>query len=132
MNLEQLQIEVKKDLRIDQFNYDKTAAEIPQIHLKYLDKLFKCQAKLVSTQAKYDALYRKKYIFYKTDYEVVLKNKAEIDILIAGDEEVQKISMVLDFEKMKANYLESVIKQIAGISFLIKDSIEWKKFQAGS
>jgi len=131
MNLEHLQSQVSRDVRIDEQNLDTSAVNVPILYSKYLQLHSQCVLSCVKLQADYDKLYSKKYMFYRNDYSVILKNKAEIDVLIAGDEEIQNIRLRLDYEKTCANYLESVCKQIAGLSFLIKDAVEFKKFMNG-
>jgi len=132
MNLQHLQEQVKRDVRVDEKNLNHSAAHIPMLHHKYLEMLTEVQLKCVKLKADHDKLYRAKYMYYRNDFNVVLKNKAEIDILIDGDDEVQKVRLKLEYEKSVAAYLESVIKQIGGLSFLVRDIVEWSKFQAGA
>jgi len=131
MNLQHIQQQAARDLKIDEANYDRTANGVPMLHIKYLDMLTECQLKCVSLKSQYDSTYKEKYLYYRNDYNVVLKNKAEIEILMNGDEELNEIHLKLEYEKHVAAYIESVLYQIKGISFLIKDAIEWKKFQQG-
>jgi len=131
MNLQHIQEQAARDIRIDSSNPNKTAVNVPMLHMKYLDLLTDSQLKCIALKHKYDSEYKKKYLYYRNDYNVVLKNKAEIDIFMAGDEELAEFYLKLEYEKKKANYLESLVKQIAGLSFLIRDIIEWDKFKAG-
>jgi len=131
MNIEKLQQEVAVDLIIDQNNLDSCAAGVPILHSKYLRLLTECQLVCLKLKADRDRLYREKYLYYRNDYCVLLKNKAEIDVLLNGDSELQILELRYEYEKTCASYLESVLKQISGLSFLIRDSIEWKKFKAG-
>jgi len=122
---------VKKEIRIDENNLDKSAISIPILHSKYLQLLHESQMKCVKLKAEYDQIYRTKYIYYRNDHNIIFKSKSEIEVMVDGDGEVQEKRMKLEYEKSKAEYLESVIKMIGGLSFLIRDAIEWKKFQAG-
>lgn len=132
MDFEQIKSEVADDLKIDEARLDKTAANVPRLHIKYLNLLQEEQAKVAYYKAMYKKLYRDRYVYYRNDYEVLLKNKAEIEVMLDGDEAVQKAKAKYEYHLMIANYLENVLKQISGLSFLIRDIIEWKKFQAGT
>lgn len=132
LSLGQIREMAEKEVRIDESNIDKTAMRIPQMHLKYLKMMQNAQMTCVALKQRLDTEYSKKYMYYRNDYTVIMKNKAEIDVMIDGDEDIQKLRAKLELEKAKADYLEAVIKQIGGFSFLIRDIIEWKKFQAGA
>jgi len=131
MNLEHIQQQVARDLKIDQNHLDSAAANVPILHSKYLQLFTESQLLCIKLQSEYDAEYKDKYLYYRNDYPVVLKNKAEIEVLISGDTEIQAMKLKLDYEKTCANYLEAVIKQINGMSFLIRDCLEFKKFENG-
>jgi len=131
MNLEHIQQQVSRDLKIDQLHLDSAAACVPILHSKYLQMFTEAQLNCLKLQAEYDSAYSDKYLYYRNDYPVVLKNKAEIDVLVSGDSELQAKRLKLDYEKTCANYLESVIKQINGMSFLIRDCLKFKKFENG-
>lgn len=132
MTFDELKEMVSKDLRIDENHLDRTAAMVPILYTKYLNMLQDEQVRVSFYKAKYKKIYRDKYTYYRNDYEVLLKNKSEIDVMIDGDSEVQEARTKYEYHLMIANYLENVLKQISGLSFLIRDMIEWKKFQAGS
>jgi len=131
MDLQHLHQQVARDLVIDKNNLDESAVKVPILYSKYLQLHSECVLMCLKLQSEYDELAAKKYMYYRNDYEVVLKNKAEIDVMMAGDKELQKLKMKLEYEKSCANYLESVCKQISGLSYLIKDAIEFRKFAAG-
>lgn len=131
LKLDEIKQQVQKDLQIDKRNPSFTAANIPLLHSKYLDMLNTIQLLCIELKAQYDVLYREKYLYYRNDFAVIPKNKAEIDVLIDGDEDVQKLKKKLDYYKTVAGYLESVMKQISSMPFLVRDFIEWEKFKAG-
>jgi len=132
MNLEAIQKQVERDVRIDESHLDSSAANVPILHSKYLQMFSQCQLECLRLQSEYETKYREKYLYYRNDFEVVLKNKAEIDVLMSGDEEMKRLRLRFEYEKTCADYLERVLKQITGLSFLIRDMIEWKKFMAGT
>jgi len=131
MNLQHIQQQAKRDIKINEANLDGTAIDVPMLHIKYLDMLTECQLRCVQLKSEYDTTYREKYLYYRNDFNVVLKNKAEIDVMLNGDGELNEKHLKLEYEKQCAAYLESVVKQIGSLSFLIRDAIEWRKFQQG-
>jgi len=132
MTLEDLKKQVARDVKIDEANLDRTAVNIPMLYVKYLDLLHKSQLKCAKLKGDYDLIYRQKFLHYRNDHNVIFKNRGEIEIMIDGDGELQESRMKLDYEKRKAEYLETVLKIISGLSFNIRDAIEWRKFQAGA
>ncbi|MDX8384524.1 MAG: recombination mediator protein UvsY [Ghiorsea sp.] len=131
MPIERLKAQVESDLRIDNNNLNVSASTVPLLYSKYLNLLMDTQMKMSMAKADYDSAYSKKYLYYRNDYNVILKNKAEIDILISGDEDLSSKQFKLEYMKNMARYLESVLKMVSGLSFLIRDSIEWQKFKEG-
>ena len=97
MNLNDLRAEVEKDVYVNKSDPSKTAVNIPVLHNKYLAMLSDSQMRLLKVQSEHDTLYRSKYLYYRNDYEVVLKGKAEIEILLAGDAELQKAKIRLEY-----------------------------------
>jgi len=131
MTFQELQDMVEKEICIDRSNPSNTAIKVPQLHSKYLNLLQKHQLVCIKLKTDHDKMYSRKYLYYKNDYNVMLKSKSEIDAMISGDEEITVIRDKLEYEKAVASYLESVLKQISGLSFLIRDIIEWEKFKVG-
>jgi len=132
MNIAQLQEMIKKDIALDSKNLSKTIIQIPSFYAKYLVLLQREQLNCTRIQSEYDSKYKERYMFYRNDFNVILKNKAEIDVLINGDEEMSEIKDRLFLSKNICETIESAMKQISGMSFLIKDYIEWEKFQQGA
>ena len=131
MNLNSLRAEVEKDVFIDKSDPSKTAVNVPLLHNKYLTILSDSQMRLLKVQSEYDTLYREKYLYYRNDYPVVLKGRSEVEVLLNGDEELQKLKIKLEYEKHICSYLESVLKQINQLSFHVKSVIEWERFKQG-
>lgn len=132
MDFNELKEMVKNEVRIDEAHLDKTAIKIPTLHTKYLGLLQESQARLVMLKRQYDKKYRERWLYYRQDFNVELKSKAEYESLILGEDEFDSLIFQLEYEKERCEYLESVIKQIGSLGYLVRDAIEWRKFEAGA
>jgi hypothetical protein len=131
VDFNELQEEVKRDVVFDESNVSNTIVKVPQLHTKYMNLLHQMQLQVIITENKYNKIYRKKYMYYRDDFEILLKGKDEIKLMVDSDEELVAVRSILQYEKTICEYLEGVVKQISGFSFLIRDFIEYEKFQAG-
>jgi hypothetical protein len=132
MSLENIQKQIERDIVLDSKNLSKNIIQIPSLHSKYLILLQKEQLRAAKLQDEYDAMYRERYMYYRNDHNIIFKNKAEIDIMINGDESIKPIKNKLFLSRNICELYEGAIKQIGGMSFLIRDFIEWEKFQGGA
>ncbi len=123
---------VESEIIIDETHLDNAALSIPKLHSKYLNMLHNSQMLCVKLKQTHDDIFRERYLHYRNDHNIVFKSKAELDIMCDGDDDIQNARLKLEYEKGKAAYLEAVIKQINNLGFLVRDVIEWRKFQAGA
>jgi hypothetical protein len=59
----------------------------------------------------------------------ILRN--DLDKYIQSDKEIINLSLKIAYHEERANYLESIVRQISNRNFIIKNMIDWAKFQAG-
>ena len=141
MNLDELQAQAEKDLKIDDTELDIESLNTPIIHAKYLKHYSTYSLMLTKAQSEYNQLYKKKWVFYtgKADPEEYKETNFELKVLrqdvgtfIEADEEIIKHTQKVSYLKTVCIYLENTLKQVNNIGFQIKNAIDWKRFTEGS
>lgn len=145
MNIEQLQELWQTDCTIDDDRLDKEAVRTPNLHSKYLNILIANKLKLAKIKADYNTLRQKKFRYYrgemnKQDLEDLswkqwqgtkpLKN--EMDEFLAGDEDLNREYIKIEYVSAIVTFCESILTQIKSRDFQIKSAIDWKKFISGA
>ena len=140
MNLDELQAQAEKDLKIDDTELDIESLNTPIIHAKYLKHYSTYSLMLTKAQSEYNQLYKKKWVFYtgKADPEEYKETNFELKVLrqdvgtfIEADEEIIKQTQKVSYLKTVCNYLENTLKQVNNRGFQIKNAIDWKRFTEG-
>ena len=141
MNLEQLKEESRKDLIIE--NEEQLGSESlknQKIKIKYLDQRSRFQLLLQKANGDYQRMYRQKWEYYggKSDAKVYVAKPFDLKVLkndlamyITSDEEVIALMDKIGYLEIVIKYLEGIIKSIDNRGWDIKNTIEWKKFEAG-
>ena len=141
MNLEQLKEEARKDLVVEnEESLDSESLKNQKIKLKYLEHKTRYQLLLQKANGDYQRMYREKWEYYggKAEAKVyvakpfdlkVLKN--DLQMYITSDEEVINLSNKIAYLESTIKYIDGVIKSIDNRGWDIKNTIEWKKFEAG-
>ena len=141
MNLDQLKEEAKKDLIIE--NEEQLGSESlknQKIKIKYLDQRSRFQLLLQKANGDYQRMYREKWEYYggKADVKIYVAKPFDLKVLkndlamyITSDEEVIALMDKIGYLEIVIKYLEGIIKSIDNRGWDIKNTIEWKKFEAG-
>jgi|TARA_Y100000310_G_scaffold23158_1_gene22157 hypothetical protein len=140
MRFDELSEMVDKDLKIDDTELDLESIRTPQLHNKYLKfyTQFSLQLKKIRDERK--VLYRQKWEYYtgKSDPEVYRDNpfdikvlRADLDIYLNSDTELQEIGQKEEYIKTMVEYTERILKEINNRNWNIRNTIEWKKFLHG-
>ena len=141
MTLEELQIQVNRDFKLDDTELDSESIKIPLLHNKYLQHLNKFSLLLKKAEYDHKLLVREKWEYYtgKADASVYQEKpfdlkvlKADVHIYIDSDEELQKADQKVAYLNVVVKYLEQVLRSINNRTFVIKNAIEWKKFTSGA
>ena len=141
MDLEQLQKEADKDLKINDTELDLESLKTPQLHNKYMKHLTKFKLMLSKASSDYNTLRRSKWEYYtgKADPKVYAEKpfdlkilKTDIDKYLEADEELQRSKQKLDYIETVVDFLDRTIRQISNRTFTIKNAIEWKRFTSGA
>ena len=140
MKIDDLQEMVEADSNLDRTKLSDHSLEIPNLSNKYHRILYDMARLKKRIQNKIAILTRELSDYYKgyASDEVYKENPlnrkpstSEIDSYIKANENFQKLNTLLDDTVNKMFIVESFIKQINQRSFLIKNVIEWEKFQNG-
>ena len=117
MNLDELKMQVQKDLRIDDEHLDTESLKNQEIKAKYLDHKSRYELLLFKAKGDYKRLYREKWEYYggKADAKIYATKpfdlkvlKTDLSVYITADEEI------IDAEN-KIGYLETVVDYIKGV-----------------
>jgi len=141
MDLEQLQIEADKDLKINDIELDLESLKTPQLHNKYLKHYTKFKLLLTRTEDELRIIKRDKWEYYtgKADPQVYqLKPfnfkilKTDIDKYLEADEDIQKLTQKVAYLNTVVDFLDRTLRIIVNRTYVIKNAIEWKRFTSGA
>lgn len=141
MDLEQLQLEADKDLKINDLELDIESLKTPQLHNKYLKHYTKFKLLLTRTEDELRIIKRDKWEYYtgKADPQVYqLKPfnfkilKTDIDKYIEADEDIQKLTQKVAYLNSVVDFLDRTLRIIVNRTYIIKNAIEWKRFTSGA
>ena len=144
MKLDEIQLMWDRDAQIDRTELGEESLRIPQIHSKYF-KIF-TQERLVLRKMEADLkqLYRDKYEWYNGNIsEETLKAnewepnplkilRTDIPMYIEADPQMQNLSLKIEMQKEKVDFVEAIIKSLTTRGFNIKSAIEWERFKMGA
>ena len=140
MNLEEIQEQAEKDLKLDDTELDIESLKTPELHNKYLKLLSKFSLLLKKADSDYAVLHRDKWEYYtgKADSKVYMEKpfelkilRADVDKYLLSDSEIILLSQKIEYLRTVVNHIEQVLKQINNRTFQIKNAIDWKKFTSG-
>ena len=140
MNLDELKLEVYNDLKIDNEHLDTESLKNQEIKAKYLDIKSKYELLLFKAKGDYKRLYREKWEYYggKSDAKIYISKpfdlkvlKTDLSVYITSDDEVIDAENKIGYLETVVDYIKGVIKSVDNRGWDIKNSIEWKKFEAG-
>ena len=123
---------------------DAESLKIPNLHSKYL--AWWNEEKLNSKRhtQEYKQLYKLKWEYYSgklsdEDLESLgweqfhLKIlRQDLNVYLEGDKDLCELESKIDYTKQKVEFLENIIKQIVGRGYLIKNAIDFMRFQTGA
>lgn len=147
MTLDEIKREWQKDCKIDDIELDKSSLEVPKLHAKYTDILSDKLLLLQSLNMKMNTLMKHKWLWYtgKIDQETLnslgwaddpfdgLKIlKGDYKTFMEADEDVQTLKSRIAYIEVTIDYLKGCIENIKWRHQTIKNTIEWRKFMAGS
>ena len=141
MDLEKLQEQADKDLKINDIELDLESLKTPQLHNQYMKHLTKFKLMLSRAESELANVKREKWEYYtgKSDASVYAQNpfnlkilKQDVDKYIDSDEDYQRAKTKVDYLQTTVDFLDRTIRQISNRTFTIKNAIEWKRFTSGA
>jgi hypothetical protein len=140
MNLDELKLQVQKDLKVDDEHLDTESLKNQEIKATYLDHKSRYELLLYRAKGDYKRLYREKWEYYggKADAKIYASKpfdlkvlKTDLSVYITSDEEVINAENKIGYLETVVDYIKGVIKSVDNRGWDIKNAIEWKKFEAG-
>ena len=140
MTLDELKLQVEKDLKINDERLDTESYKNQELYAKYLDHKTNFDFLLYKAKGDYKVLYRKKWEYYggKADAKIYASKpfdlkvlKTDLSVYIAADEDIINAENKIGYLETVVDYIKGVIKSVDNRGWDIKNAIEWKKFEAG-
>ena len=141
MDLETLQEQVDKDLKINDTELDLESLKTPQLHNKYMKHYTKFKLMLTRAETDYSQVKRQKWEYYtgKADASVYAEKpfdlkvlRTDVDKYIESDEEMIKAKQKVEYLQAVVDYLDKTLRQITNRTFTIKNAIDWRKLTSGA
>ena len=139
MDLEQLQEQAEKDLKINDTELE--SLKTPQIYNKYLKHYTKYKLLLTRAESDYSTLKREKWEYYtgKADPKVYEEKpfdlkilKTDLDKYLDADIDLQKATQKVKYLETTVDFLERTLRQVSNRTYTIKNAIEWRRFTSGA
>jgi len=140
MTLDELKLQVQKDLKVDNEHLDTESLKNQEIKATYLDYKTRYELLLFKAKGDYKRLYREKWEYYggKADAKIYASKpfdlkvlKTDLAVYITSDEEIINAENKVGYLETVVDYIKGVIKSVDNRGWDIKNAIEWKKFEAG-
>ena len=140
MNLDELKLQVQRDLKVDNEHLDTESLKNQEIKANYLDHKSRYELLLYKAKGDYKRMYRDKWEYYggKADAKIYVSKpfdikvlKTDLSVYITSDEDVINAENKIGYLETVVDYVKGVIKSVDNRGWDIKNSIEWKKFEAG-
>lgn len=144
MNIEEINELWAQDCKIDETNLVRESSRIPELHNKYYNLFYRETLKVKKLRADLIELEKAKTEYYNGSMdELELKQKGwapnplkilrqDLDKYIQSDKEIISLSLKIALHEERANYLENIVRHINNRNFIIKNMIDFMKFQSGA
>jgi hypothetical protein len=141
MDLEQLQLEADKDLKINDTELDLESLKTPQLHNKYMKHYTKFKLLLTRTEDELRTIKRDKWEYYtgKADPSVYQAKpfdlkimRTDIDKYLEADVDIQKLSQKVVYLITVVDFLDRTLRVVVNRTYTIKNAIEWRRFTSGA
>ena len=140
MTLDELKLQVQRDLKVDNEHLDTESLKNQEIKANYLDHKSRYELLLFKAKGDYKRIYRDKWEYYggKADAKIYVSKpfdikvlKTDLSVYITSDEDVINAENKIGYLETVVDYIKGVIKSVDNRGWDIKNAIEWKKFEAG-
>ena len=147
MTLDEIKKEWSIDCEIDDIELDKASLVVPRLHAKYSDLLSTKTLLLKQYNHRYNSLLKDKWLWYngKMDEDRIKQlgwipdpfdglkvMKADMSIWYNADIDLQEMNAKIEYLKVTVDYLKECLQNVTWRHQTIKNTIEWRKFMAGT
>ena len=140
MTLDELKLQVQRDLKVDNEHLDTESLKNQEIKANYLDHKSRYELLLYKAKGDYKRMYRDKWEYYggKADAKIYAAKpfdlkvlKTDLAVYISADEDIMNAENKIGYLETVVDYIKGVIKSVDNRGWDIKNAIEWRKFEAG-
>jgi hypothetical protein len=140
MTLDELKLQVQRDLKVDNEHLDTESLKNQEIKANYLDYKSRYELLLYKAKGDYKRMYRDKWEYYggKADAKIYATKpfdlkvlKTDLAVYISADEDIMNAENKIGYLETVVDYIKGVIKSVDNRGWDIKNAIEWRKFEAG-
>lgn len=137
----------KKDSPIDEIDLDKSSADTPKLHSKYLELLTVAKLQLKRLNLKIASLKKDKWLYYTgkmTKEDMDAKGweydpfkggtkplKSDMDYYYDSDPHIQELVAKIEYQQTLVDTLEEIMNVIRWRHSTIKNIIDWRRFTSG-
>jgi hypothetical protein len=134
-----------KDSILDGDRADAESVNVPKLHSKYIRYLMESKLRITKLESQYNQLKKTKFRYYRGElsreelkelgwdqWQGAKPMKNEMDQFLDGDAELNSMNVKLEYIQSMVYLLESILDQIKGRNWQIRNIIEYKKFLAGN
>tara|TARA_B110000858_G_C17757761_1_gene452950 strand:- start:418 stop:846 length:429 start_codon:yes stop_codon:yes gene_type:complete len=141
MDLEKLQEQADKDLKLNETELDLESLKTPQLHNQYMKHFTKYKLMLSRAESELHTIKREKWEYYtgKADDTVYKESpfnfkllRQDVDKYLDSDLDIQRAKQKVDYLQTTVDFLDKTIRQISNRTFTIKNAIDWRKFTSGA
>ena len=140
MTLDELKLQVQKDLKVDDEHLDTESLKNQEIKATYLDHKSRYELLLFKAKGDYKRLYREKWEYYggKADAKIYATKpfdlkvlKTDLSIYIESDEDIIQMEHKIMYLETIVKYIDGVLKSIQGRGWDIKNAIAFRQWEHG-
>jgi uncharacterized lipoprotein len=143
MDIEEINQMWAQDCKIDEANLIRESSRIPELHNKYYNLFYKEALRIKKLKADLIELEKAKTEYYNGSMdELELRDRGwkpfalkvlrnDLERYVQSDKDIVQLSLKISLHEERAKYLESIVRQINNRNYIIKNIIDWAKFQAG-
>ena len=143
MTLDDIFVMFEKDSKFDRTELGDESLKIASLHGKYFKLYSEQRLKWKKMESEYKKLYKLKHEYYMGvlppetldqygwEPNALRILKQDLPLYLDSDEDLNSMSLKIEYQKEKINALEGIIKHINNRGFQIKAAIDWAKFTAG-
>lgn len=144
MKLEEIHQLWADDSDINKMELGDESLKLPKLHSKYLNIMTTERMLLKRLEEDRKELVKLKHDYYRgilpeedlrengwTPFQLSVL-KSDIPMHLDADQDIIKINLKIAMQQEKVDVLESIIRAITNRGYLIKNAIEWHKFQVGA